>query len=142
LAQLLQNPVVMIIAIPVWSGRVSPVFDVAKKVLIAEIDARSGELVAEGTHVLNPIRPASTLIELGVDLLVCSAISSAVEAMLWAHGVDVVSDICGSPDEIMAALAAGDTELTRFHAPGSRRRPRCSPLGSASQGQGGPGTPG
>lgn len=116
----------MIIAIPVWNGRVSPVFDVAKRVLVADLDSRSGELVAQGTHVLDPGRPASTLSALGADVLICSAISSPLEATLWAQGVEVVSDICGSPDEIMAALAAGDASLDRFRSPGSRCNPKHS----------------
>ncbi len=116
----------MRIAIPVWNGRVSPVFDVAKTIRVADLDRQSGELVADGTHVLNPTRPASTLSELGVNVLICSAISSPVEATLYALGVEVVSDICGSPEEIIAALAAGDAELDRFRSPGSRRKPRRS----------------
>jgi len=129
----------MIVAIPVWNRRVSPVFDVAKKVLVAEIDFESGGLVAPGVHVLNPARPASTLTDLGVDLLVCSAISSVLEAKLWAQGVEVVSDICGSLDEIMAALAAGDADLTRFRSPGSRCKPKSSVAKRIARGEGGPG---
>ena len=116
----------MRIAIPVWNGRVSPVFDVARTIRVADLDCQSGEWVADGTHVLNPARPASTLSELGVNALVCSAISSPLESTLYALGVEVVSDICGSPEEIVAALAAGDAELARFRSPGSRRKPKSS----------------
>ena len=112
----------MIIAIPVWSGRVSPVFDVARTVLVADLDPQSGELVAQGAHVVNPAGPVATLSKLGVDVLICSAISSTLEAALWAQGVEVIADMCGSPDEIMAALAAGDVSLDRFRSPGSRCR--------------------
>lgn len=116
----------MNIAIPVWSGRVSPVFDVAKTVRVADLDCQRGELGADSTHVLNPARPASTLSELGVNVLICSAISSPLEAKLWALGIEVISDICGSPDAIIAALAAGDAELDRFRSPGSRGKARHS----------------
>ncbi len=114
----------MRIAIPVWNGRVSPVFDVAKTIRVIDLDLRSGESVTDGTHVLNPTRPASTLSELGINVLVCSAISSPLEVTLNVLGVEVVSDICGSPEEIISALAAGDVELDRFRSPGSRRKPR------------------
>lgn len=113
----------MRIAIPVWNGRVSPVFDVARTIRVADLDCQSGELVVDGSHVLNPARPASTLSELGVNVLVCSAISSPLESRLYALGVEVVSDICGSSEEIIAALAAGDVELVRFRSPGSRCKP-------------------
>jgi predicted Fe-Mo cluster-binding NifX family protein len=116
----------MRIAIPVWNGRVSPVFDVAKTIRVADLDRQSGTFVADGTHVLNQARPASSLSELGINVLVCSAISSPLEAKLHALGIEVISDICGSPEEIIAALAAGEGDLVQFRSPGSRRKPRRS----------------
>lgn len=112
----------MKIAIPVWNGRVSPVFDVARTIRIFDVDVGRGIVVANSTHALELGRPASTLAALGADVLVCSAISPAVEAFVWVSGVEVISDICGSPDEIVEALTAGDAELSRFLAPGSHRR--------------------
>lgn len=126
----------MIIAIPVWNSRVSPVFDVAKTVRVADLDDQSGELVADGTHVLSSARPAAALAEIGVDVLVCSAISAPLEAALCGLGIEVISDICGSPDEIISALAAGDTELARFRSPGSRCRPKRSATRRVAHGQG------
>ena len=130
----------MIIAIPVWNSRVSPVFDVAKTVRVADLDDRSGELVADGTHVLSPARPAAVLSEIGVDVLVCSAISAPLEAALCGLGIEVISDICGSPDEIISALAAGDTELVRFRSPGSRCKLKRSEVKRIVHGEKGPGT--
>ncbi len=74
--------------------------------------ARAASGLSMATHALNPARPASTLSDLGVDVLVCSAISSPLEAALYGLGVEVISDICGSPEEIIQALAAGDAELS------------------------------
>jgi predicted Fe-Mo cluster-binding NifX family protein len=130
----------MIIAIPIWNGRVSPVFDVARTVRIAELAGRSGEPPVVGTHVLNPARPAATLVEIGVDVLVCSAISAPLEATLAGLGIDVISDICGSPDEIIAALSRGDTALERFRAPGSRSRLKRSAGNPSGSGEAGLGT--
>ena len=112
----------MKIAIPVWNGRVSPVFDVAGTIRVVDVDVDHGVVVADSTHALEPGRPVSALAALGVDVLVCSAVSPTIEAAVWVSGVEVISDICGSPDEIVDALAAGDTELCRFHSPGSRRQ--------------------
>lgn len=117
----------MKIAIPVWNGRVSPVFDVARTIRVVDVDVDRGAVVADSTHALEPGRPVSALAALGVDVLVCSAVSPPIEAAVWVAGVEVISDICGSPDEILEALAAGDTELSRFRSPGSRRQ---SGLGS------------
>lgn len=114
--------VAMKIAIPVWNGRVSPVFDVARAIRVVDVDVGRGCVSEGSTHAVAARRPVSTLSALGVDALVCSAISPPIEAAVWVSGVEVISDICGSPDEILEALAAGDTELSRFRSPGSRRQ--------------------
>jgi len=116
----------MRIAIPVWNGRVSPVFDVARTICVADMDDDLGETNPRATHALNPVRPVSTLTELGVDLLVCSAISAPLVSAMSASGIEVISDICGSPDEIIAALAAGGDGLEGLRSPGSRRHPKRS----------------
>jgi predicted Fe-Mo cluster-binding NifX family protein len=96
------------------------------------MDSADGEPAEFEVHAINSAHPVSTLADLGVDLLVCSAISSPLEAVLWVSGIEVISDICGSPDEIIAALAAGDNELRRFCSPGSRKRSKQSPVDSVS----------
>lgn len=116
----------MRIAIPVWNSRVSPVFDVARTIRVTDIDGEDGGANQPATHALNPVRPVATLTELGVDVLVCSAISAPLAAALSASEIEVISDICGAPDEIIASLAAGDETLDGFRAPGSRPKPRRS----------------
>ena len=114
--------IAMKIAIPVWNGRVSPVFDVAKAIRVVDVDVGRGCVSDGSTHTVAARRPVSTLTALGVDVLVCSAVSPPIEAAVLVSGIDVISDICGSPDEILQALASGDTELNRFRSPGSRRQ--------------------
>lgn len=125
-AQRLQRFVSMKIAIPVWNDRVSPVFDVARTIRVVDVDVGRGVVVSDSTHTLAPGRPASTLAALGVDVLVCSAISPSTEAAVWVSGVEVIPDICGSPDEIVEVIVAGDAELSRFGTPGSNRSQRRS----------------
>ncbi len=111
----------MRIAIPVWNGRVSPVFDVAKKIRVVDIDAENGSLVATATRTLEAGGTSAELTELGVNLLICSAISVPVESKLWVSGVEVISGICGPADDIVTEFIAGDTTLARFNAPGNAR---------------------
>lgn len=106
-------------AIPVWDGRVSPVLDVARSFRIADIE--SGELVKVETLGVGSGTRVSMLVELGVDCVLCSAVSVELEAILRASGLRVVSRICGSPEEIFSALASGDVELERFRSPGSAK---------------------
>jgi predicted Fe-Mo cluster-binding NifX family protein len=110
----------MKVAIPVWNGWVSPVLDVAKTIRVVEIEG--GKLMGSESLAVSDGRLASTLAELGVDVLVCSAVSAPLEAMLWVSGVEVISDVCGDPERIASALAGGDMELDRFRSPGSRKR--------------------
>ena len=111
----------MRIAIPVWNGRVSPVFDVARTICVADLDDEVGEASPRATHALNPVRPVSTLTDLDIDLLVCSAISAPLASAVSVSGIGVISDICGSLDEIITALLAGGDDLEALRSPGSRR---------------------
>jgi len=118
----------MRVAIPVWNGRVSPVFDVARRIHLASVDRETGLVRGESIHTLRHRQLASDLRGLGVEVVICSAVTPSLEALLWVSGVEVISDVCGRPEEIVRAFAAGDTALDRFRAPGSKRcsRPKLS----------------
>jgi predicted Fe-Mo cluster-binding NifX family protein len=112
----------MRIAIPVWSDRVSPVFDVARSVRV--VDIINGTVSRETIHTLENEVRASKLVKLGVDILICAAVSTPLEATLWVSGIEVISDTCGTVEEIVEAFASGDTKLARFRSPGNRRSHR------------------
>jgi predicted Fe-Mo cluster-binding NifX family protein len=124
----------------VWSGRVSPVFDVAREVRIVDIDDERGRLDGLSSRRLPPGRAGTTVADLGVDVLVCSAISPVMEAEMWTAGVEVVADVCGDLEEIVTAIAGGDTELAVFRAPGSPGRERSR--GGSAPGPGAAGSSG
>ena len=109
----------MRIAIPVWSDRVSPVFDVARSVRV--VDIIDGAVSRETIHTLENEARAAKLVKLGVDILICAAVSTPLEATLWVSGIEVISDTCGTVEEIVEAFASGDTKLARFRSPGNRR---------------------
>jgi predicted Fe-Mo cluster-binding NifX family protein len=112
----------MRIAIPIWNGRVSPVFDVSR--LIRVVDIHDGTVTRASNRRLKAESRSLALLKLGVDLLICAAISTALESTLWRSGIEVLPDICGSADEIVDAFASGDKELSRFRSPGNTRRQR------------------
>lgn len=114
-----RTPGAMRIAIPTWNERVSPVFDVARALRI--VDVTEGAVRRERNHPLEGAVCASTLFKLGVDLVICAAISTPLETTLKVSGIEVISDTCGTVAEIVAAFAAGDEELTRFRSPGNTR---------------------
>ena len=116
----------MKIAIPVWQGRISPVFDVAGQLLLVEVTdgqvmTRDGQVLAEATTDAR-IRK---LVELGVETLICAGISQPLEAGLADHGVRVIARVCGNVDEVLAAFLAGRLGDEHFAMPGccgQRRR--------------------
>ncbi len=115
----------MIIAIPFWQGRVSPVFDVAGQVLLVEWNdvgerSRREEVLAEEL----PDRRAARLAEWGVTTLICCAVSQPLENLLAAHKIQVIPQVCGEVEEVLQAFRAGTLESERFAMPGCCRRRR------------------
>jgi predicted Fe-Mo cluster-binding NifX family protein len=116
----------MKLAIPVWQGRISPVFDVAGQLLLVELTdgqevAREGRLV-EGSEA---DERAKKLAELGVETLICAGISQSLETDLTDRGVRVIARICGNVEEVLAAFVAGRLREACFAMPGccgQRRR--------------------
>ena len=115
----------MRIAIPVWNDRVSPVFDVARSIRVADI--ADGAVAHLSNHELENDNRAAMLAKIGVDLLICGAISIPLESTLCVAGVEVIPDTCGGAEEIIQAFALGDRTLTRFRSPGNSRRHRSLP---------------
>jgi predicted Fe-Mo cluster-binding NifX family protein len=125
------------IAIPVWNDHVSPVFDVARCIRIWDTaEASMRDTTIEETPW--PAR-ARVFVELGINTVICGAISAAVETLLCESGIVVVTNICGRADEIARTYASGDRRLTDYRSPGSqagrpsmscRGRPRPTPKGT------------
>ena len=112
----------MRLAVPVWSGRVSPVFDVAKKVLV--VDVIGGEATFTEEHTVEDRDRVGALCQLGVSVLLCGAVSHDLEERLLAAGVELVVEIRGEVDEVVRAYLDGSLAQPRFSMPGchSRRR--------------------
>ncbi len=115
------------VAIPHWQGRVSPVFDVAGRIRIVEIETgrlRIGEdLVCTGT---NPQGRAASLSQAGVQVLICGAVSRQQELAIAAAGIEVIPRICGEIEQVLAAYRDGCLGQDGFMMPGCcGRRRRC-----------------
>lgn len=109
----------MKLAIPVWQGRISPVFDVARQLLLVELT--NGQETAREEYVIQETMPdqqAKTLADLGVETLICAGISQPLEAMLADGGIRVIARICGGVEEVIAAFVAGELGQERFAMPG------------------------
>ncbi len=109
----------MLIAVPICQGRVSPVFDVATRLLLVRLEGRAE--VERREVALFEDQPAAivrTLRELGVGMLVCGAISQFLERLVRVAGVRVVPRICGEIEAVIGACRDGKLDAPELQMPG------------------------
>ena len=113
----------MLIAVPNCHGRVSPVFDVATQLTLvllqgeAELERKEAVLFEK-----QPDGIVRSLVKIGVEILVCGAISRELQRTLESAGIKVLPHICGAVGSVLAAYRAGKLQGGQFVMPGCRRR--------------------
>ena len=119
----MHKPIGMKIAIPQWQERVSPVFDVAGNLLLIDVeDGRETRREEKRFLVTAPSARVTEFSTFGAGVLICGAISTALETSLIAAGVQVIGFVCGRVDEVFAAYLGGTLRSRPFLMPGCRRR--------------------
>jgi len=115
----------MKVAIPHWQGRVSPVFDVARTVLLVDIED-SAELTRQDVafDVEDLHARAARLAGIGANVLICGAISWPLEMAVLGAGIEVIPQTCGEVEHVLAAFIDGRLNQGAFLMPGccGRRR--------------------
>jgi len=115
----------MRIAIPDWQGRISPVFDAAKKVLLVDVegDRQVGRSEHRLAH-LDPLLRAKEVAELGADMVICGAVSWPLEMALRSAGVGLIAQTCGPVEDVLDAFLSGQLTDEAYLMPGccGRRR--------------------
>ncbi len=116
----------MKIALAIWEGRIAPVLDVAKTILV--VDPQPGGDPGSSPRQILDVQPgavsdlASPLLERGVLVLVCGAVSRRVQDRLQSEGIQVVGFVAGGVSEIVASWRDGSFDPDRFAMPGCRCR--------------------
>ncbi len=115
----------MKIAITVWGNRISPVFDSAQTLLVAEIRQkkvvnRQIELFQAGVFS----RFIELLTELKIEVLICGALSDESAAMLAANEIEVIPFITGKAEVVLSLYVKG-MDLADFTMPGCPRNRCC-----------------
>jgi predicted Fe-Mo cluster-binding NifX family protein len=109
----------MRVAVPIFNGRVSPVFDWALKLLVVNRDGhgeKSRRVVAlEG---LAASRRPARLQELAVVALLCGGISVRTAEMVESQGVRVIAGLAGDAEAVLSAFFAGALPSPEFAMPG------------------------
>ena len=115
----------MLIAVPNCQGHVSPVFDVATRLTLVllkdEVELERKEAVL---FEKQPDRIVRCLVEIGVEVLVCGAISRELQMTLESTRIKVLPHICGEVEAVLAAYRAGKLQGGQFVMPGCCRRRR------------------
>jgi len=113
----------MKIAISYQQDRISPVFDVAARILIVDIE--NGQMQRRSKKYLeqsDSLARAKHVSQFGVQILICGAISWRLENALSAIGIRVIACICGPVEDVLKAYLNGTLSESAFTMPGGLGR--------------------
>lgn len=112
----------MKIALTVWNSRISPVFDAAKTILVAEI--KNAEVTNKIYEFFDAQAPASLvkrLTELQVDLFVTGAITQTPASVIESSDITLIPFIGGRIDEALSLFANGESPAPKMALPGAMK---------------------
>jgi predicted Fe-Mo cluster-binding NifX family protein len=115
----------MKLALAVWEGRISPVFDVSREILILSVE--DGTIARTHREIMasaDPVYRVSKLAELNVQTLICGAVSGPLAHMLAAYGIHTLPFTAGKVEEVVAAYLADALPNPGMSMPGCRGRCR------------------
>lgn len=117
----------MKVALSTWQDRISPVFDVARQLLLAEV--QNSRVISKVFLALDPNMDWESRVEhlakSEIDVLICGAISSSLEPLLQARGIQVISHVCGPVDDVLRYFIRDGLADRRYQMPGCRGSRRC-----------------
>jgi predicted Fe-Mo cluster-binding NifX family protein len=95
------------------------VLDVARHLVVVDVEgnAEVGRREAELAQAQLGAR-AEQIRGLGVEILICGAVSRPLEAMLVSAGVRVIPHTCGRVEHVLQAFLAGQLPNEAFLMPG------------------------
>ena len=110
-----------------WNRRIAPVFDIAQRLHVVEVEL--GRITSETEETLTGdmmIQKVRYLAELGIGTLVCGAISTQFSELMVAYGIRVIPFVAGDLEEVIAAWCNGSLDSRNFDMPGCTERHRIS----------------
>ncbi|MFH1613667.1 MAG: hypothetical protein ABIG61_01090 [Planctomycetota bacterium] len=109
----------MKLAIPIYNNNISNVFDFAHKLLLVDIEngkeANRSKIALESQSL--PKRTGQ-LKSLGVDVLVCGAVSRLLTNMVTQSGIEILPYVTGPVDNVLGAYMAGQLIRPESSMPG------------------------
>lgn len=109
----------MRIAMPIWEDRISPVFDTAARLLVFQLDEnRETSRFETDLEDLDLNRRCTRILELGVEEVICGAVSQHFYGMLSGLGIEVIPWIRGPVEDVLDAYRRGILLKSDFLMPG------------------------
>lgn len=111
----------MRVAISVWNGRISPLFDASRHLLICVTQGYGhpleivSEIKSDSESVEDKILSMTTL---EIDALVCGAISRELEERVLSMDIEIDAFVAGSIDDVLKAWSDGSLRNREFSMPG------------------------
>jgi predicted Fe-Mo cluster-binding NifX family protein len=106
-----------------WEDRISPVFDSARSLLIADIE---NELVVGRQYKLFTPEAVSRLVNLlrtlEIEVLICGAIAQTPSNIIESSGIKLIPFIGGKIDDILEVFAKNGRIVPDFLMPGCARQ--------------------
>ena len=93
------------------------------------MEAKNGKIINRQEHDLESNEPFAKIIrltELGIDTLICGAVSRPLADMIIERGIKLVPFVAGETDRVVEAYLAGNLSNTAFAMPGCCDRQRRS----------------
>ena len=125
----------MKIAIPIWGDVVSCAFDFAKRILVVDVENQNEKSRAEIQFIAESLNEkVKKFKDLGVNVLICGAISQTLANMVELSGILVLSYVAGRVDDVLEAYLRDKLPQPHLAMPGGwpgagkgfrRRRGRC-----------------
>ena len=100
-------------------------FDAARRLLVVSVEG-GAQVTRQEAQIeeMELTRRARRVATLGIDVLICGAISWPLEASLVSAGVRVIPQACGPVEDVLNAFVSGQLTDEAFLMPGccGRRR--------------------
>lgn len=111
----------MKIAIPVCNDRISTVFEAAEELLVVDNEPGTNTKRFRAACLQKSMISRTTQLKiLGVDVLICGALTRPVKHRIEATGIRVISFMRGNVDEVLDAFSKGELADRRYILPGCR----------------------
>jgi predicted Fe-Mo cluster-binding NifX family protein len=111
--------IAMRLALPVWENKISPVLDTATRLMVVEVEeqgeVRRSEIRLHEKDLSGRCRRIQAL---GVDALICGAVTRQMSDMLKQGGIYMIPGISGQPEEVLDACLGGRLAHSKYILPG------------------------